>query len=164
MDIDKLNMDIMNIPCKRTLAEDAPHNDVRVYLAYKEGHRDARHAACEVVLEHNKASGSDGTAAANAAGLGAFGALLVMLDTHMYANDYGGLEVGKHHSSDVVAAIEAARAALQEQPQPVAWMNPNESCAMDAFLWSRDPQNPRYSVPVFADRAAASPSAEKDTP
>jgi hypothetical protein len=65
MNIDKLNMDIMNITTKKTLSHFATTQE---YYAYREGHRDARHAACEIVLEHNKASGSDGTAAAGADG------------------------------------------------------------------------------------------------
>jgi hypothetical protein len=50
LDIDKLNMDIMNIPCK---VSEGQYN-AAVAMAYKLGHRDARHAACEVLLEHNK--------------------------------------------------------------------------------------------------------------
>lgn len=101
-------------------------------------------------------------AAANAgfqAGREPYRALLAALDAHLDANDYGGLEVGKHHSSDVTRAIEAARAALSAPP--VAWMNPDESFVVDAFIWSRDPQNPRYRVPVYDDRAL---SANAGTP
>lgn len=47
----KLNMDLMNIPCRHTLSHFAT---VAEYKAYKEGHRDARHAAVGVMLEHFK--------------------------------------------------------------------------------------------------------------
>jgi hypothetical protein len=62
MIIDKLNMDIMNIPCN--IPAGATNHAVKT--AYKLGHRDARHAAVEVVLEHNKASGSGCSVAAGA--------------------------------------------------------------------------------------------------
>jgi hypothetical protein len=51
MDIDKLNMAIMNIPCKKTLSHFATVSEAQ---AYKLGHRDARHAAVEILLEHFK--------------------------------------------------------------------------------------------------------------
>jgi hypothetical protein len=40
--------------------------------------------------------------------------------------------------------------ATKVQAEPVAWMNPNEGCAIDAFLWQKDPANPQYSQPVYA--------------
>lgn len=46
--IDKLTSAIMNIPCKR---DDESFRDVDSRLLYKEGHRDARHSAVELVLE-----------------------------------------------------------------------------------------------------------------
>lgn len=101
-------------------------------------------------------------AAANGDGLRnreAYRALLAVLDTYLTPNDYGGLEVGKHYESEVTQAIEAARIALSVQPKPVAWMNPDESCVMDAFLWSVDPQNPRYRIPVYTVRE---PAADAD--
>lgn len=33
--------------------------------------------------------------------------------------------------------------------EPVAWMNPHETFAPDAFLWQQDPGHPLYSVPVY---------------
>jgi hypothetical protein len=48
INIDKLTADIMNIPCKRS---DESFRDVDSRLLYKEGHRDARHAAVDVLLE-----------------------------------------------------------------------------------------------------------------
>lgn len=47
---------------------------------------------------------------------------------------------------------------------PVAWMDPNESCAMDAFLWSYDPLTPRYNVPVYlaAPNSATPPEKQPD--
>jgi hypothetical protein len=106
-----------------------------------------------------RAARAGATVKADAAGAGRepYRALLAALDAYMYANDYCGLEVGKQHSSEVMQAIEAARAALSTPP--VAWMNPDESCVMDAFLWSRDPQNPRYRVPVYADQSPATSAA-----
>jgi hypothetical protein len=50
-DIDKLNMEIMNIPCKKTLSHFATVAEAK---AYGQGHRDARHAAVDAVLEHFK--------------------------------------------------------------------------------------------------------------
>jgi hypothetical protein len=49
-DIDKLSMAIRNTPC------DSPYTytDCEYDCAYKEGHRDARHAAVEILLEHFK--------------------------------------------------------------------------------------------------------------
>jgi hypothetical protein len=51
MDIDKLNMAIMNIPCKKTLSHFATVAEAK---AYGLGHREARHAAVEIMLEHFK--------------------------------------------------------------------------------------------------------------
>jgi hypothetical protein len=39
-----------------------------------------------------------------------------------------------------------AHQPAQEQAEPVAWMDPNAGCAMDAFLWQ---PHPGYSVPVY---------------
>jgi hypothetical protein len=99
-----------------------------------------------------------GKADAANAGREPYRMLLAALDAYLYANDYGGLEVGKHQSDEVMQAIEAARAALSAPP--VAWMNPDESCAMDAFIWSRDPQSPRYRVPVYDDQSPATSAAD----
>lgn len=52
MNIDKLNMDLMNIPCN--VEERHPEWTDDNKLSYRFGHRDARHAAVEVVLEHAK--------------------------------------------------------------------------------------------------------------
>lgn len=46
--LDLLQMEIMNIPCKR---DDASFRDVDSRLLYKEGHRDARYAAIEILLK-----------------------------------------------------------------------------------------------------------------
>lgn len=54
----------------------------------------------------------------------------------------------------------ADKAASVDPLQPIAWMNPNEGCVMDAFLWSYDPQTPRYSVPVFAAQSADKPAVD----
>jgi hypothetical protein len=48
MNIDKLNASLMNIPCK---IRDENWTPAEQFI-YKLGHRDARHAAVEVVLEH----------------------------------------------------------------------------------------------------------------
>ncbi|RZA05818.1 MAG: hypothetical protein EOP02_39000 [Proteobacteria bacterium] len=50
-------------------------------------------------------------------------------------------------SSQIVAAIAAASA--DRPTTPIAWMDPNAGCVMDAFLWQKDESNPQYSVPVF---------------
>jgi hypothetical protein len=52
MDIDKLNMAIMNIP---SVPDESKYPKYSAeYHAYKIGHRDARHAAVEILLEHFK--------------------------------------------------------------------------------------------------------------
>jgi hypothetical protein len=50
MNIDKLNASLMNIPCK---IRDENWTPAEQFI-YKLGHRDARHQAVEVVLEHVK--------------------------------------------------------------------------------------------------------------
>jgi hypothetical protein len=80
--------------------------------------------------------------------------LLAALDAYLTGNDYGGLEVSKQYASEVMQAIESARAAFAAQPEPAAWMNPDESCVMDAFIWSHDAQSPRYRVPVYTAATA----------
>ena len=47
LDLNKLSAGIMNLPCDASPYDHAP--DER--LAYKIGHRDARHAAADLVLE-----------------------------------------------------------------------------------------------------------------
>jgi hypothetical protein len=51
MNIDKLNMAIMNILCKKTLSHFATVAEAK---AYGQGHRAARHAAVELLLEYFK--------------------------------------------------------------------------------------------------------------
>jgi hypothetical protein len=51
-DIDKLNMAIMNIPSVPDESKCPKYS--KEYHAYKLGHRDARHAAVEIMLEHFK--------------------------------------------------------------------------------------------------------------
>lgn len=55
MQIDKLNMDLMNIP----ITEESRYSSLAEWKAYREGHRDARHAAVEVVLEHTQKDASE---------------------------------------------------------------------------------------------------------
>jgi hypothetical protein len=45
-------------------------------------------------------------------------ALLTACDTSVYTNDYCGLEVSKHDATQVTAAIEALREALEAKPAP----------------------------------------------
>jgi hypothetical protein len=45
-------------------------------------------------------------------------ALLTACDTSVYTTDYCGLEVSKHDATQVTAAIEALREALEAKPQP----------------------------------------------
>lgn len=42
-----LHDEIMNLPCKRTMSHFATKDEL---LQYKEGHRDARHAAAELAI------------------------------------------------------------------------------------------------------------------
>jgi hypothetical protein len=51
MDIDKLNMAIMNISVDEKYIASLRCSTA---VAYKLGHRDARHAAVEILLEHFK--------------------------------------------------------------------------------------------------------------
>lgn len=44
--MNKLHADIMNLPCTRTMSHFATTDDMKIY---KQGHRDARHAAAELV-------------------------------------------------------------------------------------------------------------------
>jgi len=46
-------------------------------------------------------------------------------------------------------AAALAHQPAQEQAEPVAWMNPHETFAPDAFLWKYDAGHPLYSVPVY---------------
>lgn len=59
-----------------------------------------------------------------------------------------------HHDAEPYlrkfAKLIGAAPAQVVQGEPVAWMDPNEGCVMDAFLWQKDAANPRYMVPVFA--------------
>jgi hypothetical protein len=51
-------------------------------------------------------------------------ALLTACDKSVYTTDYCGLEVSKHDATQVTAAIEALREALEAKPapaEPVAW-------------------------------------------
>jgi len=56
INIDKLTSAIMNIPCKRDdeYFSDESFRDAESRVLYKEGHRDARHAAVEVLLDYRK--------------------------------------------------------------------------------------------------------------
>lgn len=45
----KLSNQIMNLPCRR---EDYDFVNTKDRLLYKEGHRDARHDACDIIAEH----------------------------------------------------------------------------------------------------------------
>jgi hypothetical protein len=126
------------------------------YVTHGDADFDGLNLALVKCFKERVAKLSAAPAAANAGevvGREPYRALLTALDTYLTANDYGGLEVGKHHPSEVTQTIEAARIALSAKP--VAWMNPDESCVMDAFIWSHDPQSPRYRVPVYDDCAAA---------
>jgi hypothetical protein len=86
MDIDKLNTAIMNIPCKPACHIDF-HTDEES-RAYKLGHRDARHAAVEILLEHFKNDAEPSVAAGDVRALAAD--LLQYLDEH----DWGGIPEG----------------------------------------------------------------------
>ena len=46
-----LNSLIMNIPCDKIKLNDVKKYSTSVVMAYKEGHRDARHAAAELSLK-----------------------------------------------------------------------------------------------------------------
>jgi hypothetical protein len=39
---------------------------------------------------------------------------------------------------------------LVRQPEPAAWMNPNESFVRDAVIWNKDDRHPEYNVPLYA--------------
>jgi hypothetical protein len=56
----------------------------------------------------------------------------------------------------------AAAPASADVGEPIAWLNPKETFACDAFLWKRDPQNPAYSVPVYRAALQASSAAHKE--
>lgn len=46
-----LHQEIMNIPCDKIKLNDVKTYSTSVIMAYKEGHRDARHAAAELSLK-----------------------------------------------------------------------------------------------------------------
>lgn len=61
IDIDKLARDVMNIQCRR---DDASFRDTESRLLYKEGHRDARHDAADLI-EQARASQPEGVTLAS---------------------------------------------------------------------------------------------------
>ena len=66
------------------------------------------------------------------------------------------------HAAWSAGFVEGEKTALEQTEQePVAWMNPRETFAPDAIIWSEDDRHPEYNTPLYTTPPAAQPEQRK---
>jgi hypothetical protein len=171
-DIDKLNMAIMNIPCKKTLSHFATVAEAK---AYGQGHRAARHAAVELLLEYFKNDAEPSVAADERA----------LFEAKFSVPEYVHFEGDGHYHGDTFQdrgvaedydrnwQVWQARAALARAPLPAQgdakpnawayWMPGHPHDAEHMLVTTDLPYRAYYKRPlVFGDAAPAQAGDVRD--
>jgi len=139
--------------------EALPMPDLRFHAEFRRGYA----AAKGDMLELARAALANQSAPTVPAGYGTPCELRVngeWVPARFIAVDLVGAEpiVQRQHAMPLFATWDEVRGVkkpalahqpAQEQAEPVAWMNPHETFAPDAFLWKYDAGHPLYSVPVY---------------
>jgi len=69
-----------------------------------------------------------------------------------------GEVIGYKRIIEEAALKKLADLGQEIEQEPVAWMNPRETFAPDAIIWSKDDRHPEYNTPLYTTPPAAQPT------